>query len=235
MKKKSFNFSFTLIELLVVVAIIAVLVAMLLPAVAKARESARALVCGNNLRQLNMVHFRWIDDHRGYMICRCIPDGYDTNVHGPGVYGPGYTWSDTWVQRKYVDADWGRVVGTLYSCPSFKSDIAADIRDNTNYGWNLGGLGWLEDVSMNYHFKSYTRVGDPGRTIAFADSFTCKDWQFGYLIHPLWYPVEYRHNGKGNVGWLDGHVSAQGEAELMEPTYYLWRGNKDLPYLSDWH
>jgi prepilin-type processing-associated H-X9-DG protein/prepilin-type N-terminal cleavage/methylation domain-containing protein len=228
--------SFTLIELLVVVAIIAVLVAMLLPALAKARESARTVVCANNLGQLNMVHFRWIDDHRGYMNNRGIPVNYYTDVGGPGYYWAGYSWPETWVMRKYVDAAWGRVVGTLYSCPSFKSDIAADIQYNTGYGWNYGGLGWLDDATLFFYFKSYSKVTDPGRTIAFADSYTRKDAQFGYLIHPNWLPLDLRHNGKLNVGWLDGHVSAQGEGELLDqPTYYLWRGNKDLPFTSDWH
>jgi len=64
--------SFTLIELLVVVAIIAVLVAMLLPALQQARVGARTLTCLNNLRQIGIGLNGYLDDHGG----RCFPNGY---------------------------------------------------------------------------------------------------------------------------------------------------------------
>jgi len=79
--------AFTLIELLVVIAIIAILAALLLPALARAKQKSQRTVCLSNLNQIGLAFIIYLNDHEDH-----FPDRRDLKSSLPGGYHPWTTW-----------------------------------------------------------------------------------------------------------------------------------------------
>ncbi|MEI8195683.1 MAG: prepilin-type N-terminal cleavage/methylation domain-containing protein [Phycisphaerae bacterium] len=168
---------FTLIELLVVVAIIALLIAILLPSLGRAKEQAKAVQCLSNLKQMASASFAYADNNNGR-----FPSAYFTgqvNVNGT-VFAARVCWdsivyNDTSVapavNRTVPGLLWqgsGGTVLKIQQCPSFQgnANMAGDFYTGYNYNTTYVGRGDQETPSQdNPDDAAYQSAATPVRVI----------------------------------------------------------------------
>lgn len=218
-KHISHKAAFTLIELLVVIAIIAILAAILMPALSSARERARSASCVSNLKQLGVMQSQYSDLYDGYF----CPVYYSSSdwVMTYWDWAQDNSWQEDKENSSGILARAINMKGrnsAVHNCPSNdlkKDGIAAQ---NSGYGYNEF-LGY-EPFSGYKGIKS-SRVINPSVTLMFADAAT-PDYSNPRVLVPtsfLYSPegiksvqsggyVHFRHNGSGNGCFVDGHVSA---------------------------
>ncbi|UCC96834.1 MAG: prepilin-type N-terminal cleavage/methylation domain-containing protein [Phycisphaerales bacterium] len=235
--------AFTLIELLVVISLIALLLAILMPALAAARSGSRALACKSNLRQLLIAGVGYATENDGF----CVPAASDM-------------WDDAGLHRWHGRRDRldepfdplrGPLVGYLADgqvkeCPE-KVDFLKGQRWKANfeqgcggYGYNMTYIGsriWQNGIYSTQSWKDAyaltartTEIATPGETLMFADTAMANDQksliEYSFAEPPFtvhsgrprteYYmspSIHFRHRDHANVGWADGHVEPRRIAE----------------------
>ncbi|MCI0498427.1 MAG: type II secretion system GspH family protein [Planctomycetales bacterium] len=233
--------AFTLIELLVVIGVIAVLLSLLIPALAGAKEQCRQIVCRNNLRQLVFANSGYAVENNSLFVL-AAPDIFTGQnlKRWHGIRDDLNSFFDP-TRSPLVDylAD-----GRVKQCPQ-----KVNFRNGDPWDWDFeqgcGGYGYNMTYLGSRVWENYTvehcarptretEVKSPGSTVMFADTAMAKldnGWPYFLeysFVEPYFFVVNglpdagwghpspsihFRHNQRANIAWSDAHVGSELIAE----------------------
>ena len=221
---------FTLLELLVVIAIIAILAGLLLAAMRHGRTGSQSVQCMQNIHELAIANLGYAREHDGRY---CFAQDIKNNLRWHGERTSG---SKPFDGTKGPLSEYLGKEARVKICPAFQQILSGSKsfeNGSGGYGYNeiyIGGTPadpWTGELMAN--------VPGPSTTIMFSDTGMsratgvqeypfCEPPQWvspnGSLAGALSPSVHFRHNGRANVAWCDGHVTAVAAGTLGKKNTY---------------
>lgn len=206
---------FTLLELLVTISVIALLVSLLLPSLAKAKSNARAIQCKATLKRLSLGIYLYVDQYEVYP-----PDYFDYPTRNGGVYHAldylGYS-----ITPQVPGSD----TFSRFSCPESKQQEVKGYTSFNNYGynsfgWNLAaitalplGLGGKNGgVGIGFIPTREAMVEAPSEMIAITDALR---GDINAVAPDHWPTPRHHHNAQ--TLFCDGHIAGISLTNLVAP------------------
>lgn len=232
---RSHGKAFTLIELLVVIAIIAILAALILPALSKARSQAQSIACLSNLKQLNLCWHLYAVDNNDCL----VPNNSVAAVTANGADGSvarGTSWcmgEDEPTELTPVNITNGMLFQyntqtAIYHCPADQSTAETasgqplpQLRQRSyNMSQSVNGYPSFDPELFDFipMYSKFTQIRQPAPSALFVfideNEATILDAEFGmppmgspYFEPDVWWDMpSNRHNQGANLSFADGHV-----------------------------